>query len=217
MRKQLLAVAIAATGALLAVAPALPASAASSSVLTVGSAGGSPVNPNDTVTASLESGTNAVLSTSSGNVNCNTSQFTATVNTNPTAPGTATETLTAQTFSGCTAKITGVTSVKSITVQNLSYNASVSDSSNTLTLTAGSNGALEVSAALNTILGTITCNYTASSLVGATSNSNNSIAFSNQSTTLLSGPGLCPKSGTFSATYGPVKDTTQNNGTVFVN
>ena len=217
MRKQLIAVAIAATGALLAVAPSLPASAASSAVLTIGSAGGTAVNVGDTVTASLLSGTTSTLSTSSGNITCPTSTFTATVTSNPTAPGTADESLTAQTFSGCTAKITGVTSVKSISVLDLPYNAAVSDSSDTLTLTAGSSGALEVSAALNTVLGTVTCDYTASSLVGSTSNSNNSVTFTSQSTTLLSGPGLCPKTGTFSAAYGPTKDTTQGSGLVFVN
>jgi hypothetical protein len=217
MRKQLFAVAIAAAGALLAVAPSLPASAASPSVLTVGSAGGTAANAKDTVTAGLLSGTDAVLSTSSGNITCTQSTFTASVTSNPTAPGTADESLTAQTFAGCTAKITGVESVKSISVLNLPYVAAVSDSSDTLTLTAGSSGALEVSAALNTLIGTVTCDFTASSLTGTTSNSNNSITFSSQSTTLLSGPGVCPKSGTFSAAYGPVEDTTQGNGLVFVN
>lgn len=220
MRKQLLAVAIAATGTLLAVAPSLPASAATVPVLTAGSAGasGTPVAMGDTVTASLLSGTTSTLSTSSGNITCPTSTFTATVTSNPASPGTADESLTAQTFAGCTAKITGVTSVKSISVLNLAYNAAVSDSSNTLTLTAGSSGALEVSAALNTILGTITCDYTASSLTGTTSNTNNSVTFTSQATTLLSGSGLCPKSGTFSAAYGPTQDTTMaGSPAVFVN
>jgi len=218
MRKQLIAVAVAATGALLAVAPSLPASAASVPVLTVGSAGasGTPVNPTDTLTASLLSGTSSTLSTSSGNVTCTSSSFTATVTSNPASPGTADESLTAQTFGGCTAKISGVSSVKSVTALNLPYNAAVTDSNDTLTLTPGS-GALEVSVVLNTVLGSVTCDYSASSLAGTVSNSNNSVTFTNQSTSLLSGPGVCPKNGTFSAAYGPIEDTTQGNGLVFVN
>jgi hypothetical protein len=220
MRKHLIAAAVAAAGALLAVAPSLPASADSVPIITVGAAGsgGTAANVGDTVTANLESGTTANLTAGNGTIKCSNSTFSGTVTSNPASPGSAAESLSTQSFASCTASgIIGVTSVKSITVQNLPYTATVNDSNSSLTLTAGSAGPIDVSVALNTILGTVTCVFTASSLVGTTSNSNNSVTFTNQSTTLSTGPGVCPKSGTFSAAYGPATDTTQGGGLVFIN
>jgi hypothetical protein len=189
---------------------ASPAHAAGSNVLTTGSVGGANVAVGDVVTASLKSGTNATFTAGSGTVACTVSQFTATVTSNPAAGGVAAETLTAQTFSSCTASgIFGVTGVNSITVNNLSYNTSVDASSSTVSLSAGANGPVQATVSLRTILGSVTCAYrpTSGSLTGAASNADNSIAFTNQALTKSTGSGVCPGTSTFNATYAPSNDT----------
>lgn len=104
----------------------VPASAADTPVLTTGSLGGTPVAVGDVLTAPLATGTSATLyssATGTSGIKCTASQFTATVTDNPTAPGTATESVSGQTFdsSTCTSNVLGVTGVTSITVDNLPY------------------------------------------------------------------------------------------------
>jgi hypothetical protein len=209
MRKYLYFAAAAASVALTAMA-ALPASAATSAVLT---AGGADVAVGDTVAASLASGTNATFftsSTGSTGVTCTSSSFSSTVTSNPAAPGVATESVDGQTFSGCTANNFGVFGVNSITVDNLPYSASVDDSTNTITITGTSAAPIQATVSLNTLFGAVTCVYQANgnTLTGAVSNADNSITFSNQQFGLSSGSGLCPGSSYFSAKYSPVTDTT---------
>ncbi|PYC84051.1 Tat pathway signal sequence domain protein [Streptomyces tateyamensis] len=223
MRNRLFAGAALAAAAL-TVLPALPASAASPAVLTVGSAGGSAVAVGDVLTASLSSGTIATMySTAAGGtgVKCSSSAFSATVVSNPTAPGTAVETLTSQTFGNCsTVNVPGVLGVNSLTVNNLSYTNSVSDSAgNPATLSPGTAGPIQTTVVLRTLLGTVTCKYQASpgSLSGTTSNTTQSISFTNQTFTLTSGPGTCFANGYFTAAYSPVTDSTQGGAKVFVN
>jgi hypothetical protein len=98
---------------------ASPAHAAGSNALTTGSVDGPNVAVGDVVAASLKSGTNATFVSGNSSVSCSSSQFTAGVTSNPAAGGTAGESLTAQTFSSCTASIFGVSRVNSITVNNL--------------------------------------------------------------------------------------------------
>lgn len=195
------------------------ATAAAGNVLTTGSAGGTAVAVGDVLSASLATGTQAKIATTSGGstgITCNASAFTATVNTNPTAPGTATETVTAHTLSSCTTNITGATGVQSITVNNLPYGASVT-SGGSLKVTAGATGPIQTTLKVNTILGTMTCVYRAGSLTATPSNTGNTLTFTNQLFTKYSGPGTCPANGYFTAKYGPVKDTTQGGAAVFVN
>ncbi len=217
MRKQLV-LAIAAAGALL-VAPTASAFASApvtaGGVLTTGSAGGTEVAAGDTVTASLASGTTANFSSSadgSSGVTCSTSGFTATVTDNPAAPGTAGESITAQNFDDCTSNVVGVFGVDSVTVDNLPYTSTV-DSTGAVSVS----GALQTTVVLSTLFGTVTCVYSGSSISGTASNDGNTIAFTNQEFTLASGPGTCFGSGFFTATYGPVVDTTQGGSAVFVN
>jgi hypothetical protein len=221
MRKQIF-LAAAAAGAVLSATAALPASAASTPVLTVGKAGGAAVNVGDAAAASLAANTSATIFTTARNstgVTCKTSAFDATIVTNPAAPGTATESLGTQTFSNCTSNIVGVSGVNSITVQNLPYNAAVSDANDTITLTAGSKGPIQVTANLQSVLGAVNCTYQANggSLTGTVSNSTNSITFSKAQFNLTTGANVCPKNGFFSATYSPVTDTTQGGQKIFVN
>jgi hypothetical protein len=194
-----------------------PASAADT-VLTTGSLAGDAVATGAEVTASLASGTTATLyssSTGTTGITCTTSQFTATVDSNPTAPGTASESLTAHTFSDCTSNNVGVLGVTSVTVNNLAYTTAVA-SDGTVTVTPGSTGAIQTTVVLRTLLGSVTCVYQATngSLAGTSSNTDNSIQFTNQQFTRTSGSSLCPSSGYWTAKYGPV---TSGGAAVYVN
>ncbi|MFE2067776.1 Tat pathway signal sequence domain protein [Streptomyces sp. NPDC059467] len=206
---------IAGTVAALSLAVAVPASA-DGAVLTTGSAGGTAVAVGDTLTASLASGTTATLyssATSTSGITCAASTFTASVTDNPAASGTATESVTGQTFSSCTSNVTGVTGVSSITVDNLPYTNAVA-SGGALTVTPASGSTIQTTVKLTTLLGSITCVYQASSLTGTTDNSDNSVNFSKQAFTKSSGSILCPSAGYFTAKYAPVTDS---GASVFVN
>ncbi|MEU7019233.1 Tat pathway signal sequence domain protein [Streptomyces sp. NPDC046203] len=220
MNKRLLSVAFgAAFAAALAVTTSASATTAAAGVLTVGSPTGPAVAANDSLTASLATGTTAKIATTAGGstgITCTTSGFAATANTNPAAPGTATETVTSHTLANCTTNIVGATGVQSITVNNLPYKASVT-SGGSLTVTAGTAGAIQTTLKINTILGVTTCVYQAGNLTATPSNTDNSLTFQDQLFSKTSGPVTCPSSGYFSAKYGPVLDATQGNGAVFVN
>ncbi|MFR0356381.1 Tat pathway signal sequence domain protein [Streptomyces sediminimaris] len=204
--------------AALSIPAAVPASAAGTPVLTTGSAGGTAVAAGDVLTAPLASGTDATLyssATGTSGVTCSSSTFTASVTDNPAAPGTATESVTGQSFdsSSCTSNVFGVTGVSSITVDNLPYTTTVA-SDGTLTVTPASGSAIQTTVKLRTLLGSITCVYQAPSLTGTASNDDNSIAFTNQQFTKTSGSSLCFSSGYFTAKYAPVTD---NGAAVYVN
>ncbi|MFJ2604072.1 Tat pathway signal sequence domain protein [Streptomyces sp. NPDC091279] len=196
---------------------AVPASAAGT-VLTTGSAGGTAVAVGDVLTAPLATGTSATLyssATGTSGVKCTSSTFTATVTANPAAPGTATESATAQTFdsSSCTSNVVGVTGVSSITVDNMPYTTTVA-SGGALAVTPASGSTIQTTVKLSTLLGSITCVYQSAGLSGTSSNADNSINFTNQQFTKVSGSTLCFSSGYFTAKYAPVKD---NGATVYVN
>ncbi|MEU6099203.1 Tat pathway signal sequence domain protein [Streptomyces flaveolus] len=197
---------------------ALPAAAADTPVLTTGAVGGTPVAVGDTLTASLASGTSATFyssATGTSGVSCTASQFTVSVTDNPTAPGTATESLTAHTFdsSSCTSNVTGVLGVTGIKVANLPYTTTVS-SGGTVAVTPPSGSAVRTTVTLRTLLGSVNCVYEAPGLSGTASNADNGIAFADQHFTKVSGSGLCFANGYFTATYAPVTD---GGATVFVN
>jgi len=200
---------------------ATPASAADS-VLTTGSAGGDAVAVGDVLSASLATGTAATLyssSTGTSGVSCSASTFTATVTDNPSAPGAATESLTGHTFdtSSCTSNVVGVLGVTSVTVNNLPYTTTVA-SDGTVTVTPAAGSTVQTTVILRTLLGSITCVYQAPSLSGTASNTDNSIAFTNQQFTKTSGSSLCFSNGYFTAKYAPVTDTSQTGSpAVYVN
>lgn len=217
------ALAMATTVTALSLLTALPASADAdaTNVLTTGSAAGTAAAVGDVLTAPLSTGTTATLyssSTGTSGVICSTSQFTASVTANPASSGTATESVSAHTFANCTSNVIGVTGVSSVTVNNLPYVTTVT-SAGVVTVTPASSAApIQTTVVLKTLLGTITCVYQASSLTGSSSNTDNSITFSNQQFTKTSGSALCFSSGYFTAKYAPVTDTTQTGSpSVFVN
>ncbi|MFD3315957.1 Tat pathway signal sequence domain protein [Streptomyces sp. NPDC058694] len=214
--------ALAAAVTALALSAAGPASAADGSVLTTGGAGGTAVAAGAVLNSSLAAGTSATLyssSTGTSGLSCTSSKFVATVVDNPTAPGTATESVTEHTFdsSSCTSNVIGVLGVTSIKVDNLPYTSAVgSDGSVTITPAAGSS--IQTTVVLRTLLGSITCVYQAPSLSGTADNADNSISFSKQQFTKFSGSSLCFSNGFFTAKYAPVTDTTQTGSpAVFVN
>jgi len=202
--------ALAATAALTALA-LLPAASASadSAVLTYGSAAGNAVSVGDVLTAPLASGTTATLATTSDGTSrtaCTGSTLSATVTSNPAAPGVATESATSQTFSGCTSNIFGVTGVRSITVNALPYATSAA-SDGTVTVTPAPGGSIQTTVVLSTLLGSATCVYQAPSLSATSSNSDSGLTFTNQVFRKVSGSVLCAGNGYFTASYAPVVDS----------
>ncbi|MEH0550549.1 Tat pathway signal sequence domain protein [Streptomyces sp. B21-101] len=196
--------ALAGTVAALSLTAVTPASAAGA-VLTTPSGD---VAVGDVLNASLASGTAATLyssATGTSGLSCAASGFTATVTDNPTAPGTATEALSAHTFGSCTTNVFGVLGVTSITVNALPYTSSVS-SDGTVTVTPTSGSVIQTTVVLRTLLGSINCVYQAPSLSGTASNTDNSISFVNQQFTKSSGSSLCFANGFFTAKYAPVTD-----------
>lgn len=199
-----------------AVAASAPAAADDVAVLTTGTVGGPAVAEGSTITASLASGTSATLystATGTSGITCGTSTFTATVGSNPTAPGTAVESLTGQTFGNCTSNVIGVLGVTSITVNNLAYTTDVS-SDGTVSVTPTS-GPIQTTVVLRTLLGSVSCVYQAAAgLSGTADNTDNSIKFANQQFTRTSGSSLCPANGFWTAKYSPV---TTGGEAVYVN
>ncbi|TLS45267.1 Tat pathway signal sequence domain protein [Streptomyces montanus] len=206
----------------LSLSAAGPASAADTPVLTTGGLGGTPVATGDVLSASLATGTNATLyssSTGRSGLSCSSSTFVAAVTDNPAAPGTATESVTRHTFdsSSCTSNVTGVLGVTRITVDNLPYTTAVT-SDGAVTITPADGSSIQTTVVLRTLLGSITCVYRAPSLSGTASNTDNSISFTNQQFTKFSGSSLCFSNGYFTAKYAPVVDTSQEGSpAVFVN
>jgi hypothetical protein len=222
MRNRLLFGGVAIAAAAVTALTAVPASA-SSAVLTYGSAGGTAVAVGDTISGSLQSGTNANLySTSAGGtgLQCASSTISGAVTSNGTAPGSAAGQLSAFSVGSCkVVNVPGVTGVQSLTLNNLSYTDTISDSTMTNTITPGpSGGAIGATVVLRTLLGNVTCTYAANgnSLSGSASNSNNSLTFTNQQFNKLTGPSACFNTVYFSAAYGPVMDATVGQ-TLFVN
>ncbi|WP_329221921.1 Tat pathway signal sequence domain protein [Streptomyces sp. NBC_01485] len=196
--------ALAGTVAALSLTAVTPAAAAGA-VLTTANGD---VAVGDVLNATLATGTAATLyssATGTSGVSCATSGFNATVTDNPTAPGTATESLTAHSFSGCTANVIGVLGVTSVTVNNMPYIATVG-SGNTITVTPASGSTIQTTVVLRTLLGSINCVYQAASLTGTTSNTDNSITFTGQQFAKASGSSLCFANGYFTAKYAPVTD-----------
>ena len=219
MRKYFYIGAVMAT-ALIAVLPATAAEAAPVHVLTTGRVGGPAVAVNAVLKAGLAPRTSVVFNTTLGKLTCTRSTFTAKVVANPARPGTARESITAQTFSSCVISVRGVT-IKSITVLNLPYNATVSDARGNPVRISGRTRAkpLEITVVVRIGTGTpFSCSVKAASIAGTASNRGNVVAFVRQKFVKAAGGPFCPASGTFSATWGPVRDTSvRGNPAVFVN
>jgi hypothetical protein len=201
--------------ALLAVAPLSSATAATThDVLTTDHVGGQNVTVGDTIKSHLPSGTTATFyapGTTDG-VSCAAFRTISTVTANPTAPGTAGESVSQQFVKKCTSNIPEVT-VLNVTVLGLPYAVTISDASGDPVTIA--NASTEIT--LKTPIGKIQCTYGDPSVDGNASNTGQTITFTNQEFTLTSGPSACAPAGDFSATLGPNRDSTAGNDRVFVN
>jgi len=217
MLKRILAV----TGAVVALPVFLPVVTASAAtghaVLTISKVGGPNVRVNAILQTSLKSGTKVTFFTpgTSNGVSCRSASFTDKVTSNPAVPGIARELLTKQAFSKCSISgVGGATGVKSIAVLGLPYKATVSSSgSHQIVLSK-----VSTKLTLNTVLGALTCTYSAAAVKGTWSNTGQVNKFVNQTFTLSSGSAACPRKGSFSGTFGPVRDiSVARNPAVFVN
>jgi len=219
MRKVVL-LATAAVTAVLAVLPMTTASAATVDVLTISKVGGTNVAVGAILKANLKTGTKATFfspGTRMG-VSCKQATVTDKVTANPAKPGTAGESLTAQTFTKCTTNIAGATGVKSVKVLSLPYTTALSDAAGFPITVTKPGGALKTTIVVNSTLGAITCTYKDAKLSGSASNTGSVNAFTNQVFKLSSGSAACLAKGSFSATFGPLQDTSvTGNPAVFVN
>lgn len=182
---------------------------ATSAVLTSGSLGG-PATAS-MITAPKKASTPATFleSGTTTGVTCASADFVASVSDNPPAPGTATLTSNV-TFGNCSENISGATCVQSLGIGNSPFSATVS-SDRSVTV----NGPINVEIKMCSVLGTVTCTYSAASRHGIFDNSDHSITFTNQRFTKVTGPSTCFSSIDFSATYAPVTDG--GGAPVFVN
>jgi hypothetical protein len=210
---------LATAGAMVLVLPASAAYAASAHkakpVLTVGKKGGPAVKKGAVLKASLAKKTTVSFALgSSFAATCKSSTLTAKVTANPSKPGKATLSV-KESLTKCALNpaVSGVT-LNSITVLNTPYVATVSNSKGDPVTVAGSKKSKPLSMKASITVGTtpLTCVYTAKSISGHASNTGNKVSFSKQSFALDAGASgsLCTSAAataTFSATYGPVKDT----------
>jgi predicted RecA/RadA family phage recombinase len=232
------AVVLAAACALALAAPASAAYAATAAphaaakpVLTVGKKGGPAVKKRAVLEASLAKGKNVVfaLKTSLGTftATCSRSALQAKVTANPSSRGKATLSLTKETISHCTLKgapdgikLNGIKGV------NLPSDVTVSSAKGFPVTIAGRSKTKPVAfqASINASsvgAGTLTCVVTAPKVSGHASNKGNEVTVAKQKFTLdksASSPDCTiASSATFSATYGPIRDTSvKHSPKVFV-
>jgi hypothetical protein len=211
-----------ATSALLIAAPMVPAAATAAHVLTISKAGGTAVSNGAVLTSGLAKKTTANFKVGKMTVKCASAAFTGKVTSNPAATGTAkaTESVTASTLSKCAVK--GVKSI-SVVAKNLPYVATVSAAKGNPVKVSGTSKSKPISLTATIVVTAklkLTCSYTAASIVGKASNTGNVVSLAGKFT-FSKGGKTCKNVGktvSFSATYGPVTDTSvTGHPKVFVN
>jgi hypothetical protein len=197
---------------------ATAAPAATPSVLTTGKLGGPSVKVGAKLTASLTKGAKATFFEhgSTNGITCRSSTFIVKVVKNPRKPGTAIETQTNQTFGKCTsAGISEVAGVNSVTILN-TPKTTISDSKGFPVTVFNVSTKLSLRSVISPR--PIICTYTAGKVKGNASNAKQVLTFKNQVFKKKTGPQVCPPSGDFSASFGPVIDTSvKGRPHVFVN
>ena len=199
MRMRSLAL-IAVAAPLLAFVPAAANAAAHHRVLTNGRVGGPSVRVGAFLQARLRGRAAFVIPGTMAGVRCGRAAVTDRVIRNPVAPGTAVERLIGQTFGRCSTSIPGTTGVKSVRVLGLPYRTTISDSRGNPVAIFRARTQLT----LRTVVGTLTCTYSAGRLHGRAVNIGSTIVFVGQLFRLSSGSVACPRRGSFSAAFGPV-------------
>jgi len=196
-------------------ASAHPAASKSKPVLTIKKKGGTAVKKHATLTASVAKGTKVTVALGTVfTITCKSSTLKAKVTANPSGPGKATLSVTKWSIGKCPKSVDGVT-LNSLSAINLPYNATVSAAKgNPVTITGHKKSKPVGFKAVVTFGGQkLTCAYTAKTVSGIASNTGNKVSFASQAFTLTkSSSSTCSAAGsnmaTFSATYGPVRDTT---------
>ncbi|GAA0456072.1 hypothetical protein Aca07nite_50920 [Actinoplanes capillaceus] len=198
---------------------AAPALADDDTVLTAGAPAGTAVAAGDTIASGLATGSQAVFATAAGGANgmkCNTSSLSAVVDDNPAAPGAAALGATLG-LADCTVTgVIGVLGVNSVAINNQPYATTVA-SDGTVTVSGTDTAPISATLVLRTLLGTVTCVFTANnnSITGTADNADNSISFTDQQFNKSTGPAACVANGYFTAKYTPVVDSA--GSPVFVN
>ncbi|PJN29424.1 Tat pathway signal sequence domain protein [Kitasatospora sp. CB02891] len=211
--------------AALAAATALIALPGTADASVAGPVLGPNVNVGDALSADLVAGTVATMynpGTTTG-VKCTASHIGGSVAANPVvaAGGTATAygPVNVLTFNGCSSNVVGVTGVTSLTMDNLPYTLQITDSTGfPVALVPSPGSQIHATVVLKTLAGSATCTFqaTAATLNGNATNVPPQINLVNQPLTKATGPSICFSSINFTASYGPVTDTTTGT-TVVVN
>jgi len=223
MRKYRLA-AVAAAGVMVLAVPAGAAlaagthNAAAKPVLRIGKTSGAAVKKGAKLRAGLAHGQKVNLSIGSFAATCSKSSFAAKVVKNPTSKGTASLSVTSETLGGCSlpASLKALATLKSITAINTPYVGTITSKGKLTIGESKKSKPIGFAAVIFVSPKNYTCVFTAASNTGKTSNKGNAVSFSKQkltlNTTLTSSADLptCEFAGTsssFSAVYGPVRDT----------
>lgn len=185
---------------------ATAAPALDSTVLTYGSVGGSAVGVGDQLSASGS----LALTSSVGNVNCPVSTFSATVATNPGAPGAAAENNVNVGTEASSCSVVDMIPVYAVNSIEVATTQATVGSDGTVTV-----GPITAVANLQSLYGEFGCEYGADSITGTANNSDNSITFTKQRLTQTDGDIICPPAVRLGATYKPA--TGDSGRLVFVN
>lgn len=194
-------------------------------VLRIGKASGTAVRKGAVLKAGLPKHGKAIFTIGSDSATCTSASITAKVVRNPASAGKATLSVTATTVGKCT--ITGAPagfSLHSLTAINLPYAGVVKAAKSPLVTITGSKKSRPVAitaAIYDKGKPFLSCTFDTSALVGHASNKANTFSFSKQKFSLAKGQNsFCAavgKSATFTATYGPVRDTSvKHSPLVFV-
>ena len=216
-------VVLAAACALALAAPASAAYAATAQhaaakpVLTIGKKGGPAVKKHAVLKASLAKGKSATFAVGAFSATCSSSTLQAKVTANPSSRGKATLSLTGLTIRHC--KLHGApsgVSLTSVKALNLPYGVTISSAKGFPVTIAGMAATTPLSLQATFSVGStpVTCVVTAPKVKAHASNTGNKVSATKQKFTLAtSQPPDCSvaSSVTFSATYGPIRDTTANH------
>jgi hypothetical protein len=226
MRKYRSVVMAAACAAALAVpagaayAASTPGTASAAHVLTTGKLGGPAVAAGAVLSTSAPKKTPVTFTFLTYTLTCTSSTVKSKVTSNPAAPGTAKESVTAETFGGCTLSGLKGVGIKSITAENLPWASTVSTAKGDPVTVTGSSKTkpIKLVVVVNYSGSKFSCIYAATELKGSASNKDNGITFTKQVFKSQKGSyTLCPATSDGTATYAPVIDTSAKNAKVFVN
>lgn len=176
-------------------------------------AGGANVAVADTLSSGLATSATAQFTTTAtgtAGISCTTSTISAAVSTNPAAPGTATASM-GFTVGGCASTLPNppYKLVSAAQIKNGPFPTSFADTINLpVSVAAGATGSFSATFTIATSIGNIICVYASAAIAGNYANANNTVQFTAQYLPRTGGAAACPAGVYFTATYGPLADTT---------